>query len=198
LTRDRTDLGEDQSALIQLIQEVLNRQEPKTTRELVHLVSSKDPTRSEASIIATIEYLRTNNGISLRYPKTGSFARFFINLKWNSFFWVVIGFSLAYAILYSVPANFPWNLPRLFVGATLLFYFPGRNLRQGFLSKIPLQALERVLLEIAMSIILVIMTGLVLNFSASGLLSTPALGGIIGLNFSLAIIASNGEYRSQR
>ena len=119
-----------------------------------------------------------------------------MTLHWNTSFWTVIAVSALYGILYALPLSLPWSLLRIPPGLILLFYLPGHDFLRIFLRRYPVMVVERYVLEIGVSMFIMLVLGLLLNFTLFGLLAIPVIATIIGLNFALAGLASYDDYRN--
>jgi len=99
----------------------------------------------------------------------------------------------------SLSANrFPWSLSEILLGVLLIFYLPGRSFLRIFLRGERVQPVERLVLEIATSIVLVMLLGLLLNFGGLGLFSATALSSLMVFNLLLALSGAYSDYSAGR
>jgi len=181
-----------------LVDQFLSKSKPGTVRQLVAYAQSADPTVSEMRILKVVDALREVERISLNPPEFESFSRFFLDASWNSNFWTVFVVATASGFL-SLSANrFPWSLSEILPGVLLIFYLPGRSFLRIFLRGERVQPVERLVLEIATSIVLVMLLGLLLNFGGLGLFSATALSSLMVFNLLLALSGAYSDYSAGR
>lgn len=177
-----------------IVMEASAQSRPRTVRQLVAGSRVKNPSVSEDRILSAVDALKEKGVISLRMPRFESFRDFFLDVSWNTDFFVVLILTTTSGLLYFVATGFPWRLLEIFPGAFLVFYFPGHSFLKVVLTSKDLQPLEKLVLEIGTSIVLILLIGLLLNFSGFGLLSAPALSSIFLFNIVLALWASYHHY----
>jgi hypothetical protein len=188
---------EDQT-VTSTVQAVNDTAHPRTVRELVALVRSKDPKLSEEDVIDAVESLRHTGHIALEAPDFKSFSNFFLDFRWNFAFWSFLFVSVIAGASLSVQLNLPWGLLRLPLILLLLFYFPGRGLLRLLPRRLEFSTVEKVLLEFAASLVFVLLVGLFLNFSGLGFLAGPAIGTLILGDLIITMVASYRDYLAVR
>lgn len=185
-----------QDKLAQMVEEVLKTSHPRTVRDLVGNVQSRDPSVSESSILQTVENLRQSDRLITAPPRFESFQKFFINHRWNIELWSIM-IVLLVASLLVVPLAFPWSLLKL-SSVILVFYLPGRGLLRILLREREPAPMERLLLEVASSMVLIMMLGLALSLSGLGIFSGTAAASVVALNLLVSVAASYREYGDLR
>ncbi len=186
------------SSAVHLVEEVLAVSQPRTVRELLSTARSKSSGILEGKILDAVNSLGEAGRLHLYPARFRTFGEFFLNPYWNASMWIVLAVTAASGLLYLSAPPLPWTLFEIPLGLLLVFYFPGHSFLRILLGSRSAQPLERMILEIATSIVLVMLLGLLLNFSGSGLFSAPALGSVIFLNVGLAIWAAFHEYSTLR
>ncbi len=163
---------------------------PRTVSSLVALVKDRNPKLSDWEILSEIRQLAASGQIQLLPRGFEKFSEFWIDLRWNFDFWLVllVGLTGLFSVLVSV--MFPWTLFRLLFVIPVFFYFPGHSLLGIISSRTDFRMLERTLLDVGTSVVLVLLVGLVLNFSGQGFLAVPSVSLIFLLNLVLAFMAS--------
>lgn len=184
---------EHDQALV-LVKQVLAQSRPRTVEQLVEGALAKNSSVSEDKIVTAIDILKDRGMIRLQTPRFDSFHDFFLDLSWNTDFFVVLILATTSGLLYLVASVFPWRLLEIVPGALLVFYFPGHSFLKTVLTSRDVQPLERLVLEIGTSIVLIMLMGLLLNFSGLGLFSAPALSSVVLFNIVLALWASYHLY----
>jgi len=187
---------QQQDKLAQLVEEVLKTSHPRTVRDLVMRVRSREPSVSESSILQTVESVRQSGHLIMAPPRFESFQKFFINRRWNVQLWLIM-IVLLIASLLVVPLAFPWSLLKI-SSVILIFYLPGRSFLRLFLGGRESAPIERLLLEVASSIVLIMMLGLALSLSGLGIFSGTAAASVVALNLFLSLAASYREYGDLR
>ncbi len=185
--------GED-STVVRLVEEALILAQPRTVRELLKQVHSKNVGLSEAEVLDAVESLGGAGRLLLGPPRFRTFMSFFLSPYWNTSLWLVLALATMSSLSYLSSGAFPWSLFQVLPGLLLVFYLPGHSLLHVFLDRERVQSLERMVLEIGTSIVLVMLLGLFLNFSGLGLFSAPALGSVILLNVLLALWVTFHNY----
>ncbi len=167
---------------------------PKTVAELLEICSSRDSGLSEREIFDAVGILNKEGAVTLRPRRFQSFGRFFLSSYWNTSLLIVLAASASSTLLYLIADGFPWGLFQILPGLLLVFYLPGHSLLRILLSQRTIQPLEHVVLEIATSIVIVMLLGLLLNFSGLGLFSAPALASVVVMNLLLALWVSYEDF----
>ena len=185
--------GDKQSSLSETVLKVAREQRPKTVRNLAKIVLNEEGL-SEIQVLASIRDLAGTDRLDLLPPRFSSFTAYLVNFRWNIMLWAVVALLSVYLVVHFLFTIFPWTLFQIPPALALVFFFPGRNLLRILLRNPSLSGMERHVLGLATSIVLVLMGGLVMNFSGIGLQSGSAVVLVVTLNLLLAIAASFREY----
>lgn len=114
-------------------------------------------------------------------------------LSWYSaWFWVVVGFQLLVGLaVFVFPQVVPWVYVRYVAGAVYVLYVPGAVfIEMLYPKRDELEDLERFALGVGLSLALVPLVGLVLNYTPWGIRLNPIFGGLalmVGV-FSVAAV----------
>ena len=93
--------------------------------------------------------------------------------------------------IYLLPQSPPFVYVRYVIGAAAVLYFPGYNLIEAlYPKKEDLDSLERLALSIGLSLALVPLTGLLLNYTPWGIRLDPIVISLVVLGMGLALIAA--------
>jgi hypothetical protein len=176
------------------IRSVNRDRHPHTVRELAAMVEAGNPKFSEEMILKQIRLMAESGQLVLAQPPSRSFPHFWVDFDSNLDFWLIIFLSTLGFFTVLVPLVFPWTVVRLLFVLPVMFYFPGHSLLQILAYRPRLTLLERVLLEFASSIVIIMLLGLVLNFSLLGFYALPSVSIIILANLILGFIASYRTY----
>jgi hypothetical protein len=167
---------------------------PKTVGDLVSMCRSRDPGLSDQEFLEAVTVLNEEGRVVLRPRRFQSFADFLLSPYWNTSLLIVLVVSAVSSLLYFVANGFPWSLFQIIPGLLLVFYLPGHSFLRILLGQRMVQPLERIVLEIATSIVMIMLLGLLLNFSGLGLFSPPALAFVVVMNVLVALWASYEDF----
>jgi len=167
---------------------------PRTVHDLLTICRSQNPTVPEVEVLDALKILSDDGHVTLSPPGFDNFVKFLRSPYWNTGLLVVLSVAILSSLLYLVAASFPWSLFQIIPGVLITFYLPGNSLLRILLGQHRGQRLERIVLEIAASIVSIMLLGLLLNFSGLGLFSGPALGSVLILNILLALAASYRDF----
>ena len=203
-----SDSNEDQ--LTRAITETIRERKPQTVEELTRLVKEKLPTE-EKKILGHILKLQNEGKIKLtRQPATvpSQFSSYLFTER-ALWYWITIATALATATtVFAISEDFyPWVYVRYVLGTIFILWLPGYtfiktlfpvDLPTKLSTKTPnenLDTIERIALSIGMSLALVPIVGLLLNYTPWGIRQTP----IVLSLFTLTIIfATTGILREHQ
>jgi uncharacterized membrane protein len=122
-----------------------------------------------------------------------------------TWFWTTIILTItASTIILTIPEDSQYLPARNILSLTLIFWLPGyTSIKALYPTKLPittnnenLDTIERIALSLGMSIILVTMTGLLVNYTPWGIRTTPISLTLLTITIILAIVAANREYHT--
>ena len=184
----------EQLSLSETVLKVAREHRPKTVRELVKIAQNRKEGLSEIQVLAAVRDLAETDRLGLLPPRYSNFATYLVNFRWSMMLWTAVALLSVYVVLHFSFTSFPWTLLQIPPAIALVFFFPGRNLLRILLGNPSLSGMERHILSFAISIVLVLLGGLAMNFSGIGLQSGSAVVLVVTLNLLLAIAASFREY----
>ena len=120
-----------------------------------------------------------------------------------AWFWTTIILTItASTIVLTIPEDSQFLLARNILGFILVFWLPGYTfIKALYPTKLPittnkenLETIERIALSFGMSIVLITLTGLLINYTPWGIRATPITLSLLTLTVILAIVAANREY----
>ena len=190
-------------AIIQLIKE----KKPLSVQQLVNLVEEKT-SASEQKIIECISQLQSEGKIMLKEKITSPPRNFGTYLRTNAYwYWMTIILSITTALaIFMVPEDaYPIVYVRYVLGSVFVLYLLGYTfIKALFPAQVPfktssenLDSIERVALSIEMSIALVPLTGLLLNYTPWGIRTTPVTLSLLALTLIFATAAMIREHKSK-
>jgi uncharacterized membrane protein len=178
--------------LIQTILLIVDEKSPRTVQELVAFVQKKG-LWSDKEIVATIIKLEAESKIKLKrsYLQISSFTSYIRSSQalWYRATLVISLFTVVFAFMIG-EGFYPWNYIRNVLGLIFVLWLPGYTFMKAlFPVKSPkteestnLSHVDRIALSIIMSMALVALIGLVLNFTPWGI-------GIITIVVSLLVFS---------
>ncbi len=167
---------------------------PKTVAELLEICRAKHSGLSEREVLEAVKVLDGEGGLVLRPRRFESFGGFLLSPYWNTSLLIVLAISVSSTLLYFIADGLPWSLLQIVPGLLLIFYLPGHSLLRILLGRRTGEPLERIVLEIAASIVIIMLLGLLLNFSGLGLFSSPALASVVVMNILVALWSSFEDF----
>ena len=198
--------------LVQTIIQVINERKPQNVKQLANLVKEKLAI-SEEEILQSILELQSQGRIKLEdhqpappptrlaaYMKTGQ-------ALW---YWATITITIiTAATVFTVTEDFyPWVYIRYALGAIFVLWLPGYAFIKALFPvhvpiKMPtenLDTVERIALSLGMSLALVPIVGLLLNYTPWGIRLTPIVTSLLALTLvfaTAAIIREHQEIKRQ-
>jgi uncharacterized membrane protein len=122
-----------------------------------------------------------------------------------AWFWTTIILTItASIIVLTIPEDSQFLPARNILGFILVFWLPGYTfIKALYPAKLPvttnkesLETVERIALSFTMSIVLIVLTGLLLNYTPWGIRPTPITLSLLPLTVILAIVAASREYHT--
>jgi len=206
-TRARIGLGEfflhkkqSENTMDQYILDVVMKNNPKTVNELVKLVQPKYPI-PEKEILEHILHLQNQGKIALKNhqaPVTPLLRSYVFSTKAN-WYWTIIAVAAATALLvFTIPENaIPIVYARYLLGSIFVLFLPGYSLIKALFPTRELDNIERTALSIGMSLALVPITGLLLNYTPWGIRVTPVTLSLLALTTVFATAAIIREHETK-
>jgi len=136
--------------------------------------------------------LKMDGKILLEEPNPPSSLSAYIKSHYGLWLWAVIISILTTMItIYFLPQNPPFIYLRYALGSIFVLYLPGYSLIEAlYPKKEDLEGLERLTLSIGLSLALVPLVGLMLNYTPWGIRLEPILISLAILTFMLALLAA--------
>lgn len=188
------------STVNQRIIEIVKEKDPETVEQLINLVQSKHPIPRQKILDAIIK-LQNQGKITLKPPKAQfnfTITEYIVSPK-AYWYWTIIALSVATTILvFTVPENaYPIVYARYILGSIFVLWLPGYTfIKALFPTKVPIQTssenldkIERIALSAGMSLALVPITGLLLNYTPWGIRLTPVTLSLLALTITFATVA---------
>jgi len=196
LTNDKTS----EDTLTQNIMQTIKEQKPETVEQLAALVAQKTA-QPEEQVISRIFKLQNQGKIKLTQQptKAPSDLATYITTSHATWYWISIIIALATAIsAFIIPEDlFPIVYIRYVLGAVFVLWLPGYTfIKALFPTHVPIKTssedldiIERIALSIGMSLALVPIVGLLLNYTPWGIRLTPIVLSLLALTVAFATVA---------
>ena len=201
---DKTTNSDTTETIIQIIKE----RKPQTVEQLVTLAKEKLQI-SEREILETILQLQNEGKISLTKQQSQTSLNLTAYLKTEQalWYWITLTLSAATtAVVFTIPENFyPWVYVRYVLGTIFVLWLPGYTFIKALFPAEPpiktseksLDTIERVALSLGMSLALVPIVGLLLNYTPWGIRLTPIVLSLLALTVVFATAAVIREHQAK-
>jgi len=181
---------------------------PESVQRLVELVREEHGTPHE-EIMKHVLDLQNRGRLRFRQPEPATYASVEMYLSSDNarWYWAVIGLSLGtMASIFGVPESmFPLVYARYVLGSLFVLFLPGYSFMKALFPKqVPiktgsedLDTIERLALSVGMSLALVPLAGLVLNYTPWGIRLVPVTMSLLALTVAFATAAALREYSAR-
>ena len=192
-----------------------NREEKKLRRTIIKLIEEEKPENTE-QLIAIVRRERQlpnrqimneiiqleNEGriIFKQHPQPAPRnVSTYIKTKNALWFWTTITLSIATTlVVFMIPENsYPAVYLRYVLGSIFVLWFPGYTLVKALFPTREIDSIERIALSIGLSLAVVPIVGLLLNYTQWGIRLTPINLALLGLTSLFATIAVLREFQAK-
>jgi hypothetical protein len=184
----------------QAIIEIVKKNNPKTVNELINLVQPKYAI-PEKDILERILNLQNQGKIALKNHQApvNPLLRNYVFSSKASWYWTIIAVAAATAsLVFTVPENaVPIVYARYVLGAIFVLFLPGYTFIRALFPEKELDNIERTALSMGMSLALVPITGLILNYTPWGIRTTPVTLSLLALTTIFATAAITREHQTK-
>ena len=189
--------------IIQIVKEM----RPENVTQLIRLAQEKFPL-PEKQILTHILHLQEKEKIQLQPHGTRPPEKLTTYLRSNHAYWYWTTITLTFAtalLVFTIPEDaFPLAYARYILGTIFVLWLPGYTfIKALFPTKVPIQTssedldkIERIALSIGMSLALVPITGLLLNYTPWGIRLTPITTSLLALTTIFATAAVIREHQT--
>jgi len=205
----------DQALAITILQAV-QEQKPQTTHELIRLVNDKLPDTTKQQILDAIAKLQEQGKLQLTkqpmYTPTSLSA--YLKTSKAAWYWITLALTLASIIaIFAIPEDLqPIVTIRYVLGTIFILWLPGYTfIKALFPQTLPpkpetgiahtvqnLDTIERVALSIGLSLALVPIVGLLLNYTPWGIRLAPITLSLTALTLTFATAALLRENQTRK
>jgi uncharacterized membrane protein len=178
---------------------IVKEEHPETVNQLIKCIQQKYPI-TEHETIRLLEQLQSQGKIRFRKEETRPLKLsefvFSSNALW---YWITITLAIATTItVFTVPEeSYPLVYIRYILGSAFVLWLPGYTLVKAlFPSKKTLDTIEAIALSIGLSLAIVPIVGLLLNYTPWGIRLTPITLSLLALTVTFATSAIIREYQT--
>lgn len=197
-----SDLGE-------IILQIVNKRKPQTVKQLIAFVK-EELSISEKEIANAILNLQAQDNIKLENQPLSASPELTTYMKTEQALWywaTIATATITAVVVFMVPENlYPLSYLRIGLGATLILWLPGYSLVRALFPQqlkrartnkttMTLDTVDRIALSLAISLALVPVIGLALNYTPWGIRLTPIVLSLVALTFIFATVALVRENR---
>ena len=186
--------------LTQIIIKLIQNEKPQDVQQLVKIVEEKISI-PEPKIIEHIIQLQTQGKISLKDLPASVSQKLGTYLKTKEAYWYWITLVLITTTtitVFTISENaYPIIYARYALGAIFVLFLPGYSLIKALFPTKEIDSIERISLSIGMSLALVSITGLILNYTSWGIRTAPITLSLLALTIVFATAGIIREHQSQ-
>jgi hypothetical protein len=179
-------------SLSETILNTVKSQHPQTVKQLATALKANREIE-ETDFVATVREMANNGTLTLGPPsyEVETLLDYLFTFTLSGWLWVsFLTIALSLLAVTLTPDLFPLNVMRWVLGSILVLYFPGFSLIQLLFPKgNEIDSLERFALSIGLSLALVPLIGLVLNFTPWGIRFAPIVASL-GTFTTVALLAA--------
>ena len=184
----------------QRIIQIVRQKKPENIEQLIKLTQDEFHL-PEQEIFERVLYLKETEKLDLKPPQTMKSRKLteYLRSKQVYWYWVAIILTLTTALaVFIIPQDaFPLVTARYILGSIVVLWLPGYTLVKALFPGKALDILERFALSILMSLALVPIVALLLNYSPWGIESTTIIASLFPLTLVFATVAVMREHRTK-
>jgi len=189
-----------EDALTQTIIQLIEDKKPRNIQQLVDL-AKEETSIPKQEIIEHVLRLQSQGKITLKELPTPPPQKLDIYLKTKEayWYWTTIVLTLATTLtVFTVPENaYPLVYLRYLLGSIFVLFLPGYSLIKALFPTKELDNIERTALSIGMSLALIPIIGLLLNYTPWGIRTTPIALSLLALTTIFATAAIIREHQAK-
>ena len=181
----------------ELVENAIKMKHPATVQELAQILVAGD-ILSEEDFVKAVKEMAADGSLILQEPvhEIESPWDYLLTPSLSVWLWVTLGITiLAVTAVLLTPDIFPVVVIRWLLGSILVLFLPGYALLQLLFPKpSEMDSLERFALEIGLSLALVPLIGLVLNYTPWGIRFIPATMSLSAFTIIFLLAAATRKY----
>ena len=201
--------GSAEEKLTRALLQIVKEKNPQNIRQLVDL-AAEEIKLPEQEIIERILNLQSQGKLTLRKTPVHVPPRLvdYIKTEEAYWYWIIMILSAATTItVFTIPEElYPIVYIRYVLGSIFILWLPGYSFIRALFppeqssktSKEKLDSVERLALSIGLSLALVPLVGLILNYTPWGIRLTPIVLSLLLVNATFSTVAIMREYQTRR
>ena len=180
----------------------LETKEAVNVSELYNALWAKDPSITRSEVADFVWQLAEQNKVDLEdhQPAVGSLVEYLRH--WERTLWIYVSLTvsmLTVMAVYLLPSEYPFVTIRWGLGLIFVLFVPGFvTVEALFPSERDLGSFGRFALSIGLSLVMVMLTGLLLNFTPWGITLTPIMIALTALTVGVTMIALGRQYAAAK
>jgi hypothetical protein len=189
------------SALQDTIMNLARSKAHRTVRELYEMAKGSQQTLSEKEFVQRMLELAAGGRIELEesIPSNLSFWKFLGAWYLNSWLYVVLGVAAAtLGAIYELPQAYPFVVLRWAAGSVFVLFLPGYVSLRALFPKRELDSVENFALSLGLSLAVVPLMGLVLNYTSWGITLNALVVSLIVYVLVVAFAAAERSFHLLR
>jgi hypothetical protein len=192
----------NENSVEQHLLELIGKENLESVEQLQKLAKEKLSLKDEEALKHII-HLINQGKIKLRQPQkpTPQSLKTYIRSSEAYWFWTTTALAIATAItVFTIPENaYPTVYIRYVLGSIFVLWLPGFTLIKAlFPSKREMDTIERAALSIGLSLAIVPIVGLLLNYTPWGIRLTPITLSLLALTITFATAALIREHQTKK
>jgi len=185
----------------QALIDIIENEHPETLEQAIELIRLRCP-ETDDNMMERVLSLESQRKILFDKPPAtvpSSLTEYFFS-GWAVWYWIVFGLAtVASVMVFVVPEDaFPVVYARYVFGSVFVLFLPGYSLIRALFGNRELDNIERFALSIGLSLALVPMAGLLLNYTPWGIRTTPVTFCLLALTLVFASAAVVRDYGTRR
>jgi hypothetical protein len=177
----------------------LEKNRAASVQELYDVLIVRSPSLTQVEVTDLVHRLAEQEKVNLEdVPPTAKSLREYLRL-WERNLWLYLVLAISFAtllVIYVVPSELPFVALRWVLGSVFVLFIPGYVAVEAlFPEGRELDSIERFALSVGLSLALVPLVGLLLNYTPWGIRLTPIVISLTILTVGLAMVALFRRYR---
>jgi len=195
-------IGNPQSQRTSLDEQALRYLEKNATagvQELHDALTVRNPSLTKTEVADLVWRLAEQDKVALEdvSPAAKSLVEYL--RFWERNLWLYVSLAVSFAtllVIYLMPSAFPFVILRWVLGSVFVLFIPGYVTVEALFPKgRELDSIERFALSVGLSLALVPLVGLLLNYTPWGIRLTPIVISLTVLTVGLALVGLARQYR---
>jgi hypothetical protein len=195
-------IGNPQSQRTSLDEQALRYFEKNATasvQELHDALTVRNPSLTKMEVADLVWRLAEQDKVALEDVSPAAKSLMEYLRFWERNLWLYVSLAVSFAtllVIYLMPSAFPFVILRWVLGSVFVLFIPGYVTVEALFPKgRELDSIERFALSVGLSLALVPLVGLLLNYTPWGIRLTPIVISLTVLTVGLALVGLARQYR---